>query len=130
MTNLTKPYEATLGAQLLVPGTDYYVGLAYGASNLENGDATDEVTEAGYARQAVQFEQDPGNPSRRRTTSLVEIVTSETNLQPFTHWFIAESATEGANDLIVYGALSEARTYNSNGGTTRWAAGLLGVSLS
>ncbi|MEO0481178.1 MAG: hypothetical protein AAF196_17045 [Planctomycetota bacterium] len=132
MTQLAQRLQAPMIRHLLRKGTvtytppaELYVGLATSGANLETG-ADDELTAVnapGYARQTVNFRN-------RASTDLeendVDVVFSFTDATPtFTHFFVAESATVGSNDGVIYGPLDAPVTIGTGNNQYRLPIGAL-----
>lgn len=111
-----------------------YLGLAGGsnaATNLAAGNArSNELSElpggaADYARATVAWAEDgiTGIPENSSDITF----TAGGTWPAATHWFLASSATEGADDVIIYGSLTATRTLSS-GDVIRYATGALALA--
>lgn len=129
MTFATTQAGAALDA-VIADGVTYYVGLVKGSAGLTDGSAANEATEAGYARQAVTFEDTPGNGRSKQNVAEVLIDFTE-SVSGLTHFIICTSATEGTNDVRAFGSLSSVQDIaQSAGGSIRWVAGAMLVQIA
>lgn len=134
----TDDFKITL-AQHVAGTTSYtsvtlYLGLAGGtsaAANLAAGNASsNELSELSggatdYARQTVAWTEDGVTGIPENTSDIT--FTAGGAWPAATHWFLASSATEGADDVIIYGSLSATRTLSTND-TIRYVAGALALA--
>lgn len=128
MSNATAAFGVTI-AKHIAGTTSYtpvtlYLGLAEQtvntATNLEAGDATNEITGTDYARQAVTFVEGAGGVPENQ--SAISFTAGSGGWPTAGYWFLANTDVEGADTIVMYGALSQNRTLGA-GDTLRYAAG-------
>jgi hypothetical protein len=80
------------------------------ATNLEAGTLTDEVSTSGtaYARQAVTFAAASSGSSA--TNATVTFPTATASFGTITHVAVMDGDTEGAGNVLFYGAVTTAKT--------------------
>ena len=100
----------------------------YTASPGEAGSHASEVSTAGtaYARQAVTFAAAATGSSA--TNATVTFPTATANFGTITHVAMVNSDTEGAGNVLFYGAVTTAKTIET-GDTFQISAGNLTISL-
>ena len=102
------------------------------ATNLEAGTLTDEISTSGtaYARQAVTFAAASGtNPCSSATNATVTFPTATANWGTITHVAIMDGDTEGAGNVLFYGAVTTSKTIET-GDTFQVSSGNLTISLA
>lgn len=99
------------------------------ATNLEAGTLTDEISTSGtaYARQAVTFAAASSGSSA--TNATVTFPTATANWGTITHVAIMDGDTEGAGNVLFYGAVTTSKTIET-GDTFQVSSGNLTVSLA
>lgn len=99
------------------------------AANLEAGTLTDETSTSGtaYARQAVTFAAASSGSSA--TNATVTFPTATANWGTITHVAVMDGDTEGAGNVLFYGAVTTAKTIET-GDTFQVSSGNLTVSLA
>lgn len=99
------------------------------AANLEAGTLTDEVSTSGtaYARQAVTFAAASSGSSA--TNATVTFPTATANFGTITHVAVMDGDTEGAGNVLFYGAVTTSKTIET-GDTFQVSSGNLTVSLA
>ena len=109
-------------------GSTVYIGLSTAdPTDAATGASCNECANANnYARKVITF----GAPASRRTTqsAQVDFNTASGSWGTVTHWFIADSATYGAGNVLAYGALSSSIS-PVNGNTPRIASGQVWVQI-
>ena len=82
------------------------------ATNLEAGTLTDEVSTSGtaYARQAVTFAA--ASSGSAATSATVTFPTATANFGTITHVAIMDGDTEGAGNVLFWGAVTTSKTIN------------------
>lgn len=128
MTFVNAFANSALDSQL-ADGVTYYLGVVKGSAGLSTGSNDNEATEAGYARQAITFQDDPGNPRGKQNVATVTIPFTET-VSGLTHWIVCTGDTEGASDVRAFGALSSTRNFDGAGGSLVWATGALKIQVA
>lgn len=99
------------------------------ATNLEAGTLTDEVSTSGtaYARQAVTFAA--ASSGSAATSATVTFPTATANFGTITHVAIMDGDTEGAGNVLFWGAVTTSKTIET-GDTFQVSSGNLTVSLA
>jgi hypothetical protein len=99
------------------------------AANLEAGTLTDETSTSGtaYARQSVTFAAASSGSSA--TNATVTFPTATANWGTITHVAIMDGDTEGAGNVLFYGAVTTSKTIEV-GDTFQVSSGNLTVSLA
>jgi hypothetical protein len=99
------------------------------AANLEAGTLTDETSTSGtaYARQAVTFAAASSGSSA--TNATVTFPTATANWGTITHVAVMDGDTEGAGNVLFYGAVTTAKTIET-GDTFQVSSGNLTVALA
>lgn len=99
------------------------------ATNLEAGTLTDEVSTSStaYARQAVTFAA--ASSGSAATSATVTFPTATANFGTITHVAIMDGDTEGAGNVLFWGAVTTAKTIET-GDTFQVSSGNLTVSLA
>jgi hypothetical protein len=99
------------------------------ASNLEAGTLTDEVSTSGtaYARQAVTFAAASSGSSA--TNATVTFPTATDSFGTITHVAVMDGDTEGAGNVLFWGAVTTAKTIDV-GDTFQVSSGNLTISLA
>lgn len=99
------------------------------AANLEAGTLTDEVSTSGtaYARQAITFNAASSGSSSSSAT--VTFPTATANFGTITHVAVMDGDTEGAGNVLFYGAVTTAKTIEV-GDTFQVSSGNLTISLA
>lgn len=92
------------------PAATVYLGLATAdPTDAATGASTNEVANSGsYARVAITL----GAAASRRVTQsgAVNFTAATGSWSTVTHWFIADSATHGAGNVLAYGALGTSKS--------------------
>jgi len=102
------------------------------AANLEAGTLTDEVGTSGtaYARKAITFDAATGtNPCYSANTSTVTFDTATASWGSITHIAVMDGDTEGAGNVLFWGAVTTAKTIDS-GDTFQVSSGNLTIALA
>jgi hypothetical protein len=99
------------------------------ATNLEAGTLTDEVSTSGtaYARQSITFNSASSGSSASSAT--VTFPTATANFGTITHVAVMDGDTEGAGNVLFYGAVTTAKTIET-GDTFQVSSGNLTISLA
>jgi hypothetical protein len=99
------------------------------ATNLEAGTLTDEVSTSGtaYARQAVTFAAASSGSSA--TNATVTFPTATASFGTITHVAVMDGDTEGAGNVLFWGAVTTAKTIDT-GDTFQVSSGNLTISLA
>jgi hypothetical protein len=100
------------------------------AANLEAGTLTDETATSGgslYARQAVTFAAASGGSSA--TNATVTFPTAGANWGTITHVAVMDSGTQGAGNVLFWGAVTTSKTIET-GDTFQVTSGNLTISLA
>jgi hypothetical protein len=99
------------------------------ATNLEAGTLTDEVSTSGtaYARQAVTFAAASSGSSA--TNATVTFPTATASFGTITHVAVMDGDTEGAGNVLFYGAVTTSKTIDT-GDTFQVSSGNLTISLA
>jgi hypothetical protein len=99
------------------------------AANLEAGTLTDETSTSGtaYSRKAVTFAAASSGSSA--TNATVTFDTATANWGTITHVAIMDSDTEGAGNVLFYGAVTTSKTIET-GDTFQVSSGNLTVALA
>ena len=109
------------------PPATLYLAL-YTASPGEAGSHTNEVSTSGtaYARQAVTFASAASGASA--TNATVTFHTATANFGTITHVAVVDNDTEGAGNVLFYGAVTTSKTIET-GDTFQVSSGNLTISL-
>jgi hypothetical protein len=111
------------------PAATVYVGLATAdPTDAATGASCNEVSNTGnYSRKAITFSA----ASARRVTQSADVTFDTLNGSPgtATHWFIADSATYGAGNVLASGAFGASKALGS-GDTPSIASGTIYVEFS
>jgi hypothetical protein len=104
-----------------------YIALFTGNPG-EAGSFTNEVSTSGtaYARQAVTFAAASSGSSA--TNATVTFPTATANFGTITHVAVVDSDTEGAGNVLFYGAVTTSKTIET-GDTFQISSGNLTISL-
>ena len=99
------------------------------AANLEVGTLTDETSTSGtaYSRKAITFAAASGGSSASNAT--VTFDTATANWGTITHVAIMDGDTEGAGNVLFYGAVTTSKTIET-GDTFQVSSGNLTVALA
>ena len=99
------------------------------AANLEAGTLTDETSTSGtaYARQAVTFAAASGGSSA--TNATVTFAAATANWGTITHVAVMDGDTEGAGNVLFWGAVTTSKTIET-GDTFQVTSGNLTISLA
>ena len=111
------------------PATTIYLGLATAdPGETATGASANEVANSGsYARTAITF----GSAASRRSTQNATVTFPQAtgSWGTVTHWFIVDSATYGAGNVLAYGSFAASKTIIS-GNTPSVASGETYVEFS
>ena len=99
------------------------------AANLEVGTLTDETSTSGtaYSRKAITFAAASGGSSASNAT--VTFDTATANWGTITHVAIMDGDTEGAGNVLFYGAVTTSKTIET-GDTFQVSSGNLTIALA
>lgn len=99
------------------------------ATNLESGTLTDEIGTSGtaYARQSITFAAASSGSSASNAT--VTFPTATANWGTITHVAVMDGDTEGAGNVLFWGAVTTSKTIET-GDTFQVTSGNLTVSLA
>lgn len=104
-----------------------YIAL-FTADPGETGDFTNEISTSGtaYARQSVTFGAAASGQSA--TSATVTFPTATANWGTVTHVAVVDGATQGAGNVLFYGAVTTSKTIET-GDTFQISSGNLTISL-
>lgn len=138
MANATDYFENKLidqwfrGQSVTIPSTLYF-GL-FKADPGESGSLSQEVSGGSYARVAVTSNgtnwtagADAGSAKRTTNGTAITFPSPTADWGTVTHWGILDSATLGAGNMIVYGALGTSRNILSGDNAASFSIGSLSV---
>jgi len=141
MANATNHWETTLLNQWFravatsIPGTLYVTLLK--ADPGETGSLAQEVTGGSFARVAVtsgtgawDAPADAGSAKRIANTNAITFPAPTADWGTVTHWAIMDNATLGAGNMLVYGALGNARNILNGDNPPSFAASSLSIDVS
>ena len=141
MANATDFFELRLidqwfrGQSVTIPGT-LYAGLAKGDPG-ESGSISQEVSGGSYARVAIVSNgtnwtagADAGAAKRTSNGVAITFPTPTADWGTVTHWMLLDAATLGSGNVLVYGALSSARTILTGDNPPSFAIGALTIDFS
>jgi hypothetical protein len=141
MANATDFFENRLidqwfrGQAITVPGT-LYAGL-FKADPGESGSIAQEVAGGSYARVAIVSNgtnwtagADAGSAKRTSNGVAITFPSPTADWGTVSHWGLLDAATLGTGNIIVYGALSAARTILTGDNPPSFAIGSLTIDFS
>ena len=131
-----KLLDHALGTTTFSKPTTVYVALFTNgsgttAANLEAGTLTDEISTSGtaYDRQTATFASASSPGGSATTNATITFPTATANWGTVTHLAIVDSATEGAGNVLFYGALDSSKVIET-GDTFQIQSGNLTVTLA
>lgn len=141
MASATDYFETQLiqqwfrGQAVSIPGTLYCTLLK--ADPGESASLSQEVSGGAYARVAITSNTtnwtaaaDQGSAKRTTNGTAITFPTPTADWGTVTHWALMDGSTLGAGNMLVYGALTVARTILNGDNPPSFAIGALTIDVS